>query len=125
MADIDVMHRGDTMRLEWVAKNRGTEDILDLSSATTMEILIRPPRGRRDGSDDETFTADFDGDPSTSSNDGTDGVFGYTLLPTDLDGLGSETDAEDFQWQSRVVLSSTQAWHSDWRILRVLPNLGG
>ncbi len=113
MSVVDKMHRGDTVRLESVAKYRSSGAIMDISTNTTLTITMRPPDGALDGSDDLDFTANL-------TTDGTDGVFGALLLPTALDG---EPDGV-WMWQGFAAVSGTQQWRGDWQFLQVLPNLG-
>lgn len=115
---IDVIHLGDTTRIEATATKRGSGAVMDVSTATNT-ITLRPPGGRTDGSDDVALTCDFNNDEdSESTNDGTDGVFGVTLTNTTIAVAG------DWEWQA-FTSGDDGEWHSEQHTLRALKNLGG
>ena len=82
----------------------GEEVILNVSSATTKQILFTPPKGVK-----KTKTAEF-------LTDGTDGILTYTTVADDLDEVGT------WDAQPHVVLSSG-TWSGSIERFEVYPNL--
>lgn len=78
--------------------------VVDLSSATTIELIFRDPDGTS-----VTQTATF-------TTDGSDGKIQYTTLAGDLDVVGL------WSWQGHVVIG-TSDWRTSSNEFRVLPNL--
>ncbi|MEE9593247.1 MAG: hypothetical protein V3W28_06685 [Thermoplasmata archaeon] len=77
---------------------------IDVSSATTQEIILRKPDGTV-----VTKTSVF-------TTDGTDGKIEYVTIADDLDAVGS------WQAQANIVLPS-EAWRSAVASFRVRANL--
>lgn len=82
----------------WVGKLTVREDgvAVDLSSYTTLQLILRSPEGV-----ESTVAAEFD-------TDGTDGVLSYTVTDGDIDSAG--------RWQVRARVAKTgvvlnSAWH--------------
>lgn len=97
------IHKGDIGTVfEVTVQENGAA--LNISSATTKQILLRKPSGTV-----LTKTASF-------VTDGTNGKISYTTVAGDL--------SEDGQWkiQAYIVLP-TGSWHSDAQRFDVYPNL--
>lgn len=77
---------------------------LDISGATTKEILFLAPDGG-------TLSK-----AATFGSDGTDGVMYYLTVAADLDEVGS------WQWQAHVVTASAE-WWSEIATVRVVSPL--
>lgn len=97
------IHNGDIGTIFEVTLKDGTV-LVDLSGATTKEILFLPPNKAL-----KTKTAAF-------KTDGTDGIIQYTTLAADLDQAGK------WKLQAHVVLP-TGEWKSDIAEFRVHKNL--
>lgn len=97
------IHSGDAGTvLEITVLSSGSP--LNISTATTKQFLLRPPRGSS-----VTRSALF-------VTDGTDGKLSYTTTATDLVTVGT------WKLQAYVVLP-TGAWRSDIQYLRVHANV--
>lgn len=80
------------------------DDIVDLSSASTKELIFLKPAGTKVTQDAEFTT------------DGTDGYIQYTAVSGDLDAVGV------WKLQAHIVISSLDV-KSDISPFRVYPNL--
>lgn len=98
------IHYGDVGTSLQVTVKDGN-DVLDVSAASTKQILLLKP-----GGDLLTKTASF-------VTDGTDGVIKYVTISGDLDELGM------WKIQVYVVIGSSE-WHSDVGTFKVFPNIG-
>jgi len=83
----------------------GTAAALDVSSATSLQLVFSAPDGTS-----STKTA-------TLNTDGTDGKIKYTTVDGDLDQVGT------WRLQARVVFGVTGDWRSDISTFKVLENL--
>ncbi len=81
-----------------------TQTAIDISSATTLELIFKSPKGVV-----KTFTAGF-------TTDGSDGQIQYTTILGDLDEVGN------WKIQAYIVLP-TGSWRSDIGQFRVHENL--
>ena len=79
--------------------------IVDVSSATTLQIIFRPPSG------------EFITKTATKTTDGTDGDIQYTTLAGDIEEIGT------WGYQTRVKLSSTQDFRGSIHQFEVVSNL--
>jgi hypothetical protein len=79
--------------------------IVDVSSATTIQIILRTPKG------------EFVTKTASNTTDGTDGQIQYTTLDGDIDEVGT------WGFQARVVLSATQDFKSSIHQFEVVSNL--
>ncbi len=103
MAIVEEVHVGDIGTVFEVTIKDNTS-VVDISSATTMQIIFRKPDGSR-----LEKTA-------TLTNSGVDGKMEYTSVSGDLDRHGS------WKLQGRVVMSGG-AWRSSVGNFDVYPNL--
>jgi len=99
------VHVGDIGTIFKLSITDQDDAALDISSATTKQILFRKPDGTT-----LTKAGVFD-------TDGTDGVLNYTIVSGDIDQVGGWTV------QAYVVLP-TGAWHSSLGRFAVEENLG-
>jgi hypothetical protein len=100
---VEEIHFGDIGTiLESTIKNINSP--VDISSATTKNILLQKPSGAI-----LTKAGNF-------TTDGTDGLLDYTTISGDLDESGV------WQIQAHVILGSGD-WHSDIKNFSVFPNL--
>lgn len=98
------IHKNDIGTVFEVTVKDGT-DIVDLSSATELELLFLKPNGTK-----LTKTASL-------VSDGTDGKMQYTTVSGDLNASGT------WKLQGHVVFGSTGEWHSDTIVFEVYDNL--
>lgn len=82
----------------------GTATAMDISSASTVELILKSPSGVS-----KTKTASF-------TTDGTDGKIQYITVDGDLDEIGT------WRIQSKVVIGSG-TWRTDVGVFRVYENL--
>lgn len=82
----------------------GTQTIIDLSAATTLQLIFKSPNGVV-----KTKNASL-------TTDGTDGQIQYTTVDQDLDEVGN------WKLQAYIVLPSG-SWRSDIGCFRVYENL--
>ena len=82
----------------------GTATTLDISSASTTELILKSPSGVS-----KTKTATF-------ATDGTDGVIEYVTVDGDLDEIGT------WRLQAKIVIGSS-TWRTDVGTFRVFENL--
>jgi hypothetical protein len=78
--------------------------VVDVSTATTKQIILRKP-------DETNLTKD-----ASFYTDGTDGIITYTTTEGDLDVAGV------WQIQAYIIIGSNK-WHTDIGTFRVYPNL--
>ena len=108
MAFIEELHNGDIGTIIRATirdlQADGSKIILDISSASLMELIFRKPDGTK-----ITQTAVF-------TTDGTNGQIEYVILIGDIDQDG------DWKVQGRVVLPSGD-WKSDIKTFKVHENL--
>lgn len=83
----------------------GTPVVVDVSSATTKQILFTKP-------DKTVLTKD-----ATFTTDGTDGQIEYASIDGDLDAKGT------WKIQARIVFPNGSKWSSDVSKFKVYPNL--
>lgn len=99
----DEIHVGDTPTLEHTIRDGSV--IVDISSATTNQIILLKP----DGTTKLTKAGSF-------TTNGTDGKTDYTAITSDLDVKGT------WKTQAFIVLSDG-TWHTDIKEFNVFPNL--
>ncbi len=102
--EIEELHIGDvgTRILSTIVDE--SADPVDLSSATTINYLLRKPSGTISTLGATLFT------------DGTDGKIYFTTLSTTLDEAG-------FYKLQAYIETPTKQWHTDKVAFRVYPNL--
>lgn len=79
-------------------------EVVDISPASTMELIFRRPNG-------STFSRD-----ASYYTDGTDGVIQYTSIAGDLNAVGT------WKLQAKVTMPSV-SWHTEVGSFVVNPNL--
>lgn len=98
------IHLGDTGTQFRVTVQDCDETVIDISDATTTEIIFKKPTG-----DTVTKLASF-------YTDGTDGIIKYTAVSGDIDTVGS------WKIQSHIITPSGE-WNSEFKSFKVLRNL--
>lgn len=97
------IHVGDIGTIFRTTVKEGSS-VLDISAATTTQLIFRRPDGTS-----FTKTAEF-------TTDGTDGKIEYPTIAGDLDVAGN------WSWQSYIVMPSG-SWHTDIGTFSVHANL--